>query len=186
MSKITRTVILMLAITAALNSTLFAHAITALHVNYIKQEKTQWCWVATSQMTGKYVYPSATATQTQIVIHVKGSDVNEPATVLETINATEFVTNDTRSSGGIYYPLSFSGVKQYINAGRPIQPLVHKTYSDGRQSGHYYVIYGYNEASAGDYLYIVDPWDGYGKYVSYNDFLNGTWSDDRPWISAVI
>lgn len=184
MLKIKRIVTLMLVMIVMLSSTLPAHAITTLDVNYIKQEKTQWCWAASSQMTGKYVYPSATATQTQIVVHVKGSNINKPATVAETVNATMFVTNDTINFVGVYNPFSFATVKQYINAGLPIQPLVHKTYSDGTESGHYYVIYGYNETSSGNYLYIVDPWDGYGKYVSYNDFLNGTWSDDRPWISS--
>lgn len=185
MLNIKRIVALMSVMILVLGSTLSANAVTTLGVNYIKQEKTQWCWAASSQMTGKYVYPSATATQTQIVTHVKGSNINEPATVDETVNATMFVTNDTINFSYAYNPFSFATVKNYINAGLPIQPLVHKTYSDGAQSGHYYVIYGYNETSAGNYLYIVDPWDGYGKYVSYHAFLNGTWSDDRPWISSV-
>lgn len=157
-----------------------AKAVTTLQVPYYKQEKSNWCWAATSRMTGKYLYPASSVSQTQIVQHVKGSVVNRPATVYETVDATEYVTNDAINFAEVRAPLSFASVKTYINAGIPIQPLV----NDG-SSGHYYVIYGYNETSSGNYLYLVDPWDAYGKYVSYDDFLNGTWEEDRPWIESV-
>lgn len=164
-----------------LNFILTANAATTLRISFVKQEKTNWCWAATALMTGKCVYPSAVANQTQIVGYVKGSPVNEPATVDETANGTWYVTNEQIGFSGMRSSLSFSKIKDYINKSRPIQPLV----NDGN-SGHYYVIYGYNETSSGNYLYIVDPWDGYGKYVLYSNFLNGTWNDSRPWKYSVV
>lgn len=168
------------AITAVQMTDVPTHSISALHIIFVKQEKTQWCWATTAQMTGKCVYPSSNVTQTQIVVHVKGEDINDAANPRETANGTMYATNDTTSFLGDLGAMSFRLVKNHIDKGRPIQPLV-----NNGVTGHYYVIYGYDEASNGDYLYIADPWDGYGKYVSYLDFLNGTWSDTRPWIATV-
>lgn len=168
------------AITAKQITDVPTHSITSVHIVFVKQEKTNWCWAATAQMTGKCVYPSSNVTQTQIVVHVKGEDVNKPANPNETADGTMYATNDTTSFSGELGAMSFRSVKNCINKGRPVQPLV-----NNGVTGHYYVIYGYNEASNGDYLYIADPWDGYGKYVSYLDFVNGTWSDTRPWLASV-
>jgi len=162
-----------------LSNTIAAYAITTLSVPFIKQEKPNWCWAATAQMTGKYMYPSSTRTQTQIVTHVKGSAVDLGASTSETATATKYATHGTINFAAASPAFSFATVKSYINAGIPIQPLV-----NANNSGHYYVIRGYNETSSGNYLYITDPGDGYGKYVLYNDFLNGNWSDTRPWIGS--
>lgn len=161
------------------------HAVEkTLNVTPAQQEKTKWCWAATAQMTGKFVYPSSTATQTQIVIHVKGSNINSGATIYETANGTMYATNDTITFAAALAPFEFELVKEYIDANLPIQPLVHKTYSDGTKSGHYYVIRGYSKTTYSSYLYLIDPWDGSGKFVSYDNFLNGTWSETRPWVSS--
>lgn len=181
MSKLRKLSIVLLV---ALSLNLFAipsYAIT-LWVDFIQQEEYNWCWAATSLMTGEYMYPSSTATQSSIVYHVKGSIINDAATVAETAHATEYVTNDTIPFVDYYYAFSFNSVKGYINAGVPVQALVH----DGGPMGHCYVVYGYYESETGQYLYIVDPWTGYGLYAPYQDFLEGAWSNDsRPWIATV-
>lgn len=180
MRKFLKSISFLVVLMLVLSSTLTAHAVTTLGVTYKKQEKTQWCWAATAQMTGKYMYPSSTRTQTQIVTNVKGSAVNDPATTSETATATKYATHNTINFAAVYSTFSFASVKSYIDAGIPLQPLV----NDG-SSGHYYVIYGYHESSSDNYLYLVDPWDGYGKYTSYSSFLNGTWTESRPWIQTV-
>ena len=178
--RLKKALCVLLTFVLVLSSTLSAQAVTTLNIAYIKQQRSNWCWVATALMTGKYRYPSSTVHQAQIVTHVKGSVVNQPATITEVKDATEYVTNDTITFYKSYSYMTFADIQTRINGGKPIQPLVNDTYS-----GHYYVIYGYNSSSSGNYLYLVDPWDATGKYVSFSSFKNGTWTDDRPWIETV-
>ena len=184
MNKIVKLIIAVLIIPfiTIVCCTATSHAATWLSVSYIQQENTLWCWAACAQIAGKYYNSSSTVSQTQIVIHVKGSNVNETGTISDEVDAATFATNYNTSFVGKYNAYSFSALKGFINSGWIVIPMVYKASTN---SGHFYVIYGYNETSSGSYLYLVDPATGTGKYTSYSSFLNGTWTDSRPWTSTV-
>jgi hypothetical protein len=52
-----------------------------LSVPAIKQEQSNWCWAAVTEMIADFL--GANATQTDIVKYVKGSVVNETGTVYD-------------------------------------------------------------------------------------------------------
>ena len=175
-----RTWYMMFTIILLLSVSISVYAITTLSVPFYKQEKSNWCWAACARMVGKYYVPSSTKTQTQIVVEVKGSALNEAGTLGEIAQATSYVTNYGLTGDISFSTMSFNVVKSYINGNDPIQALVR-----GGGSGHYYVIYGYNVSSGTNYLYLINPGDGHGKYVSYSDFKAGNWTETRPWKYSV-
>ena len=141
------------------------------------QEKSNWCWAAAALMAGKYKYPASTATQPKIVAHVKGnSTVNDTASIFETVNATEYVTNDTiELSTTLISPWNFSQVRTSIEHGFPVIPLAVK----GLVNGHFYVIIGCNPST--NSIRLIDPSNGVLYTCSWSEFSNGTWPrDSRP------
>ncbi len=181
MKKVKKLCCVSLATLMIIHTTLTSFAITTLSVPHYQQEKSNWCWAAAARMVGKYKTPASTKTQTQIVTYVKGSPTdNTPGSLLEIVSATEYASNFAITGGIYFFTLSFANIKNRINGNMPIQPLVR-----GNGTGHYYVIYGYHSSSSGNYVYLIDPGDALGKYVSYNDFKNGTWTETRPWKETV-
>lgn len=141
------------------------------------QQKSNWCWAAAALMAGEYKYSASTATQPKIVAHVKGnSTINETASIFETVDATEYVTNDTiELSTTLTSPWSFSQVKTSIEHGFPVIPLAVK----GLVNGHFYVIIGCNSST--NQIKLIDPLNGIAYTCNWSDFNNGTWSrDSRP------
>lgn len=124
------------------------------------QQKTNWCWAASSQMVAR-TFVNTGKTQTEIVIHVKGSNVNEGGTYTEAIQAIKFATDNTieyRSSGVI----SEREIRSNIDKGYPVY-LSRGWYPDGttRRDGHATVIYGYQILKSGNYKFLVrDPSNG--------------------------
>ena len=43
---------------------------TELNISPVKQEKSNWCWVAAGQMAGSYINPSVHRSQSEICSHV--------------------------------------------------------------------------------------------------------------------
>ena len=185
MSKLRKlSIILLIALLLNL-SIIPSFAITTLGVSLIQQEQSNWCWAASALMVGKYAYPSTTVTQSQIVYHVKGTVDNLPADLYESADAAMFVTNYNTGYTVHSSYFSFSTTKNYIDSGVPIMARVYRSTPAQDSLGHFYVIYGYHESSTGQYLYIINPGDGYGYYVSYSDFLNGEWSENRLWVQSI-
>lgn len=150
-------------------------AMTELVVTKIQQTKSNWCWAAAAEMAGKYKYSTSTRTQSDVVAKIKGdSTINEPGSIYETANSTEYVTYDNYGvSTTLLFPWDFSKVKESIDNGYPVIPLV----NDGT-TGHYYVIRGYDPDT--EEIAVNDPWDGERKVVTWSNFDSGNWSDSRP------
>lgn len=151
-------------------------AMTELVVTKIQQSKSNWCWAAAAEMAGKYKYSSSTRTQTDVVTKIKGSaTVNEPGSIYETANSTEYVTYDNYGLSATLplFRWNFSKVKTSIDNGYPVIPLV----NDGN-TGHYYVIRGYDPDT--EEIAVNDPWDGSRKVVTWSNFDSGNWSESRP------
>ena len=150
-----------------------------LNVPLYGQEKSNWCWVASSQMVAGYKgYRSKT--QTQICTYVKGGAVNDSGSIAEVADAIFYASNGNlhiSTATAAQFPLA--NIKSAIDKSNPVTALVNKS-----GSGHYYVIRGYN----GSTLLLNDPLPlNSGKRVSctYTAFCNGSWSgDNRPYAYA--
>lgn len=59
-------------------------------VNIVKQAKTNWCWAASDEMAGRTMNRSSTRTQTDIVVFVKGKNINEGGTPSEGVKGANF------------------------------------------------------------------------------------------------
>ncbi len=141
-----------------------------LNINGEKQEQTWWCWAATSKSIIWYLN-KGTPTQSDIVISVKGSEVNEGANALEereSLNNYNVTTTVEASS------VSWTAIKDNIKGWySPMKALVQMKSSG---SGHDYVIYGYYDSWPTKNVSYMDPrtskptWNS----KSYSEFVNNT------------
>lgn len=177
MYKRKRFLLIVLVCIMMVNSTVtVSAAMKELEVTAYRQEKQYWCWAAAARMAGKYKYPASTVVQGQIVAHVKGSSlIDEPANIFETVNAAEYVTNDTiELSSTDFVKWDWDHVVLSIDNNYPMIALVNKN-----GSGHYYVICGYNPTT--ERIMVIDPSDAKRYTCSWEEFNDGTWShDSRP------
>lgn len=159
-------------------------AFTELAVPRYKQQKSNWCWAAAAEMAGKFKYSSSTVTQADIVTEIKGSStVNDAGSISETAESIEYVTNDYYGASSTnLFRWGWNKVKTSIGNNYPVVPLV----NDGN-TGHYYVIVGYNSADSS--IAVNDPWDGQRYECTWADFDAGDtsngWKDSRPHVYTV-
>lgn len=150
-----------------------------LNVPTFKQEKSQWCWVATGRMVGYYFY-NTSRTQSDGVRFIKGSVVNQGGSIVDIRNVTRFFTHNNNNfyNTGV---LSFSTIEQYINKYWPITAAI--KWNGG--GGHAVVIYGYivGPKNPGGVRYI-DPWDGQKHYTRYSKFLDGSYNGGKYYASV--
>ena len=152
-----------------------------LDVPHIRQEKSQWCWVACAQMIIKTYDPNNIKTQAELVTELWGSDINEATNKTDIINVVEkqFTNEDTGQKIGegkyISNPANMTDtqMRQILDSGSPIIYLVGKYKNNGeRESGHFRVIYGYSMHNDGSCVYFVyDPWETCIKEFGKNGAL---------------
>ena len=148
-----------------------------LSVPIYKQEKSNWCWVASARMMAKYHVPSSTRTQTQMVVYIKGSNVNKTGTTTEAANAAKYAAHNQR----IYLPRSaqtFDVIKARINENVPVYAAAgYYDSNNERHGGHAVVIYGYQivPKSTGG-IYYNDPSTASSHYTRFSSFCDGSYN----------
>lgn len=92
--------------------------VCTLSVIRYEQEKTNWCWAASSKMIASYL-GYTNITQSGVVGYIKGTPVNETASTSEISRAIQFAINSkyTVSATGV---LSYEKIQGYISSGRPL------------------------------------------------------------------
>ncbi len=161
-------------------STAFAASKT-LSISPIKQEKTNWCWSAASIMHAKFTASqfhskSVSKTQTEVVVHVKGANVNEGASYAELDHGHEFVegvAGDDDFYGGDWI-YSYEGISDtYIDNNKPLTGIM----TNPGVGSHAVVIIGYDDKDwpweTNDIMFN-DPWDGTKHMCSYDSFWDGS------------
>lgn len=148
-----------------------------LSVPQYTQEKTQWCWDASSQMI--LAYYSHTYSQTEIAVWALGSDINEPNYLFDPPSSCTYHSCDevlshfgSISSSGIKSSISLSALANEMANSRPVMIAVY--WDSG--GGHAIVLRG----TDGNNVYVNDPWPDNGQSVqTYDGVLrylgNGTW-----------
>ena len=156
-----------------LSAGITASSYTTYSLNYpnVAQQQTQWCWAACSLMSGKYVYPSSTKTQSQIVQYIKGSVVNQPGSLTETASAARFVTNNTRTYHGAMFTFPKEWfISQVVNNKVPILGTECTSANVGHMvSFKKVVIYDTGSST----ITFVNPATGSTQAVSLYNLMNG-------------
>lgn len=109
---------------------------TELNISPVKQEKSNWCWVAAGQMAGSYINPSVHRSQSEICSHVKGNTNDSTGSYLEAASAMAYAAGNSRRAGGSLVRWSWSQVIEAINKGYPVVLLA----SDNLIDGHFYLM----------------------------------------------
>lgn len=149
------------------------------------QQNNYWCWAAASRQNGywwaNYNEPCSTraATQTEIVTHVKGSPVLEGGDAYEQIDACKFAAYDKAKAKMTHstYSMTYSRIKQDIDAGKPVQVSQLKTDLSG---AHTVLVTGYSDGTGYQNVVYCDPWDGKKYTQAYSTFCNG-WKPGYFW-----
>jgi hypothetical protein len=145
----------------------FASESVYLDISGIEQEESNWCWAASSQCIIDYLGSwSPTPSQSDIVTHIKGSPVNEPAGYNEIHSSIHDYCVDSTDVNSY---VSWSTVKNSI--GGWYSPMhVGITYTLG--GGHSMVMYGYYEDSSVQNVSYMDPFPANPRWNSrtYSSF----------------
>ncbi|WP_018883963.1 papain-like cysteine protease family protein [Paenibacillus massiliensis] len=150
-----------------------------LDIPTYKQEKTKWCWAASSQMVIEYL--GGNKSQSQIVKYIKGSTINAGASDQEVIRVLDWAKiSATRISGN----LPFGKVISQISNNQPI--LAHINWKKDSELGHMVVIRGhYNHSETGKWdIYYKDPAQNAitNNVLAYDEFNDNS---DFYWNSTI-
>lgn len=168
-------IILIIVITILSNVNVFAAESLYLNVDGVVQEKTSWCWAASSKCVIDYLGAwSPRPSQTQIVTAVKGSAVNEGANYFESHNSIHYFMVDSSDS---MFPVSWVTVKDNIKGWySPMRVTV--AWKVG--GAHTMVMYGYYEDQYVKNVSYMDPWGAnprwnFRTYDSFKSNSDWTW-----------
>ncbi|MCV2395172.1 hypothetical protein OEB99_12715 [Actinotalea sp. M2MS4P-6] len=142
------------------------------------QEKTNWCWVASSKTVISWV-GATNSSQCQLYKWGKGVSScagNEPGSFTTDVSRL-LAKAGVSNIGYVTGPLSFASVRSEIDVNRV---LLMRWAWDGQTVGHQLTIYGYN--TDGTRIAYINPADGYHTWASYSWMLDGsnhTWTHTR-------
>lgn len=145
----------------------------AVSINGTTQEKSNWCWAASSQSILRYFGTSVT--QTQFVNYVKNST-----------RAPNLTASDAEAKSGLsHWRVSSTQTTSYL----PFSTIISEIYTYNRPiyagwswtsgGGHALVLDGYEDDTT-DYVEYMDPGDGGFHMATYSWFKGGS-SYDHVW-----
>ncbi|MEV7424865.1 papain-like cysteine protease family protein [Streptomyces sp. NPDC091212] len=152
------------------------------NIGMYKQEKTQWCWVASGLTIAKF--QGFGSTQTDFCNRAQpyyGCD-NQPATLGDM--ARGWNSLGMRNPGsGLDSAATFDQVYNEVKAARPIGTRIGWT-SGG---GHMNVVYGFDTSR--ETIAVADPWPDTATYTwwNYSDYVSNSsskWTHSRIGISG--
>ncbi|MFI1385828.1 papain-like cysteine protease family protein [Embleya sp. NPDC020886] len=153
-------------------------------ITMLKQEKTQWCWVASGLTIAKFQGYGTTQADFCTRAAAKNSGLscdNQPATLQDMANAWSGL-GMKQTGTGLSRAATFNEVSTDVKAARPIGARI------GWRSGggHMNVVYGYDTSN--NTIGVGDPWKDTQTYTwwNYNDYVNNSsfvWTHSRTGIS---
>lgn len=151
-----------------------------LDVPHIRQEQSQWCWVACAQMAIQKYEPDNNKIQHWLVEEERRAS-DEQNSVNNPDNSAGYMSEicsiverevDNVQGKYISNPQNMTDhqLRQILDSGSPVIYLMGRYNTNGsRRSGHIRVIYGYYINTDGDYVYLVhEPWKTCNKKFGLN------------------
>lgn len=164
------------ALVLGLVTTAYAATYKTLGVPNKTQEKSNWCWAASStSILGWY---GKSVTQSAFATTVKGSTVNDTATDSE---AKSGLSAYGLSSSYTSDYVSFSTLVTQIDNNRPL----YAGWSWTSGGGHAVVIDGYDQSSEDLTVKYMDPGYGSKYWILYSDLKGGYSSADHTWDGTI-
>lgn len=141
-----------------------------MNITKYAQERTKWCWAACAKMIGAYY--GRIFSQSSICTHVKGSVVNQTATIGEVTSAIRYTSNRGTQAG-------VASLAAFIIEAMNSRPAALRMgwSSSNYKEGHVYVVRGAREStgSVAGGLYLIDPIAGVANaFYRYSSLVNGT------------
>ncbi|MBQ3546531.1 MAG: hypothetical protein IJA34_16330 [Lachnospiraceae bacterium] len=169
LKKIVATVIVSVIVTC---STTKVDATYRFFIITEKQQKDRWCWVTVARGLARND-ALVELTQSDGVAYVKGSVVNESGSIEDVQAAAHYFTDFKYSyyeSGGI---LSLDTIVELIDRERVIAAACYKPSIWGGNTGHMFLIVGYNTNEDFSEVVYSDPYDGEIYNKDYDEFCVG-------------
>ncbi len=177
------------ALTVALAASgLFAAAAGTAHaeagqdtITMYKQEKTQWCWVASGLTIAKFQGFGSTQTDFCNRAQPYYGCNNQPATLDDMARAWGSL-GMAHTGSGLNSAATFNQVYTEVKAARPIGARI--GWASG--GGHMNVVYGFDTSQ--NTIAVADPWPDTATYTwwNYNDYVSNSsskWTHSRIGIS---
>ena len=161
-----------------------------LSVPIYPQNYSNWCWVASSAMVGRYYYADSIVDQYDICFAMHGNTFNYTASSSEEVARTvNYVTRNRKTYGVANYvygasPPGFdlSKIQNEILQSQPLIGIV-AMQGDGSDA-HTWVISGYD--SSKEKLVLINPAGGFRREFLWNEFIRGTSEyEPRPYKTAI-
>ncbi|MFJ9950796.1 papain-like cysteine protease family protein [Kitasatospora sp. NPDC091207] len=150
-------------------------------IGMYKQEKSQWCWVASGLTIAKFQGYGSTQTDFCDRAQPSYGCNNQPATLDDMARGWSSL-GMTRPGSGLNSAATFNQVYTDVKAARPVAARIGWT-SGG---GHMNVVYGFDTSN--NTIGVADPWPDTATYTwwNYNDYVNNSsfkWTHSRIGIS---
>ncbi|MEU4807135.1 papain-like cysteine protease family protein [Actinosynnema sp. NPDC023587] len=151
------------------------------NIGMYKQEKNQWCWVASGLTIAKFQGYGSTQTDFCTRAQPYYGCNNQPATLDDMARAWGSL-GMSRTGSGLNSAASFNQVYNDVKASRPLGARIGWT-SGG---GHMNVVYGFDTSN--NTIGVADPWPDTTTYTwwNYNDYVSNSsfkWTHSRIGIS---
>ncbi len=139
--------------------------LSKLDVQRKLQQKSNWCWAASTQMVSNYL--GYNYSQAQIVEYIYGRDLNLGAFAWQINSALKYATNNSRSVQQRNGKIEARKLRELVDNRKPFITCVaweNKVNLVGLEfeilptSGHAVVGYGYNLNN--NHVLFIDPWNG--------------------------
>ncbi|MEH6374310.1 papain-like cysteine protease family protein [Streptomyces sp. KLMMK] len=160
-----------------------AHAEAAYDdIDMLKQEKTQWCWVASGLTIAKYHGYGSTQTDFCNRAQPQYGCNNQPATLADMAKGWSSL-GMAHTGSGLNSAATFNQVYTDVKAARPVGARI--GWASG--GGHMNVVYGFDTSD--NTIGVGDPWPDTETYTwwNYNDYVSNssfTWTHSRIGISS--
>ncbi|MBD0695453.1 papain-like cysteine protease family protein [Streptomyces sp. CBMA123] len=150
-------------------------------ITMLKQEKTQWCWVASGLTIAKFHGYGSTQTDFCNRAQPYYGCNNQPATLDDMARGWSSL-GMTRPGTGLSSAATFNQVYTDVKAARPVAARIGWT-SGG---GHMNVVYGFDTSN--NTIGVADPWPDTATYTwwNYQDYVSNSsfkWTHSRIGIS---
>ncbi|MCG8927625.1 papain-like cysteine protease family protein [Lentzea sp. CC55] len=151
------------------------------NISMYKQEKSQWCWVASGLTIARYHGVGSTQTDFCNRAQPYYGCNNQPATLDDMARGWNSL-GMAHPGSGLNSAASFNQVYTDVKAARPVGARIGWT-SGG---GHMNVVYGFDTSK--NTIAVADPWPDTATYTwwNYNDYVNNSsfkWTHSRIGIS---
>lgn len=154
--------------------------IESVSVTAVQQAKSNWCWAACAEMSGKVVYSSSTRTQYNVVNYLKGSLFvpypNSTGSIEESASGSQYVAHNTKTFTSTDSKWIFPQIESSLADGYPVQAGAGYYTNGVRNGGHVVVIKKTESTNSNAYIDYVDPWDGATYHCSYLSFCDASFN----------